>query len=313
MYLSVTSNSLRIIKHGTVTSPFSGSSSYQADDSQQVAKKSTRQTVKDDSIHSIRQSSSEKSPKDDRPAEKTCKSFKLNKSKIRKKMSAFFNLQATREFCAFYTVTFPAGISDDDAYKLYNIWQTRCRKMFTLSSFVWVAERQKNGTIHFHLLTNTKMPIRAVNGYMRESLKKYAHIYGWEMAVIERYNGIDVDNVWYPKKRSASGGRHRRTRNDAAQHLGKYITKYVSKNNEIFSRLAWHESRDVSALFTAQNYDRDESTPLIDYFRATYKNWKLFESEHVNIYLHPTVYDFNDWLDLRAINEVVYKKIHASA
>jgi hypothetical protein len=38
-----------------------------------------------------------------------------------------------------------------------------------LSTYLWVAERQKNNTIHFHLLTNDFMEIRIVNEFMANS------------------------------------------------------------------------------------------------------------------------------------------------
>ena len=239
------------------------------------------------------------------------RAYKLNKSVIRQKMRAFFNLQATREFCAFYSISFPAGISDNDAYRLFNLWQTRCRQSYGLHSFIWVAERQKNGTVHFHLLTNTKMPIREVNGFMRTALRPYAHRYGWQVQGKSGYSGIDVDNVWYPKRRNASGSSQRRTRHDAARHVSQYITKYVSKNNAAFPRLAWHQSRDIAALFTCQNFDIDECDVLLSYFHSTKNNWKKFDSEYVTVYVHPTCYDLTPWLQLKKLNEHVYSIFHS--
>jgi len=155
------------------------------------------------------------------------------------------------------------------------------------------------------------MPIKAVCTFMRTALLPYYHKYGWDVTKSNKYNGIDVDNVWYPKRRKSSHSTQRRTRDDAARYLGRYITKYVSKNNETFSRLAWHQSRDISALFTAQNYDISEVTPLLSYFNATKNIWKKFSSEFVSVYLHPTVYNLTCYTDLVAINEAVYSAIHA--
>ena len=222
-------------------------------------------------------------------------------------MSAFFGLDATKEFCAFYSVSFPQGITDDDAHTLWNIWQTRCRKEHNLKSFIWVSERQKNNTLHFHLLTNTRMPIKDVNGYMRTSLLPYCHLYGWNVDKIRKYNGVDVDNVWLPKRRKGVAASRRRPRADARAHLGKYLTKYVSKNKSTFTRLAWHQSRDISALFTAQNFDVSEKTDLLTFFNSTKENWKKFEYPFVSVYIHPTICDLTNYLQLEELNNNVWR------
>ena len=308
MYLSITSSCIREIYHGDAPTTFSGSSSYSANTPESIVKKSRDQRKAAHAIPISVPSSCEQAAAQPTAHYPSNRVYKLNKSKIRKKMNAFFNLQATREFCAFFTITFPSGLSDDHAYQLFNLWLTRCRTMYSLKSYLWVAERQKNGTIHFHLLTNTRMPIREVCQFMRTALLPYCHIYNWEPSKIRKYNGIDVDNVWYPKRRNASGSSQRRTRDDAARYLGKYITKYVSKNNDTFNRLAWHESRDIAALFTAQNYDISECTPLLNYFRDTKNNWKKFSTEFLTIYMHPTVYNLTPYTDLSAVNEIVYNQ-----
>ena len=311
MYTKINSSCLKVIKFGNAPATFAGSSSLSANTAGNLVKKSskiteTRPVTPSDALTSIFNAKNAKlvSCHSDR-------SYKLNKPVIRQKMRAFFNLQATREFCAFYSISFPAGISDDDAFRLFNIWQTRCRQTYNLKSFIWVSERQGNGTIHFHLLTNTKMPIKEVNGFMAKSLEPLRHIYGWKKQTGSGYNGIDVDNVWYPKRRKAGQATQRRTRDDAARHVSQYVTKYVSKNNETFKHLAWHQSRDIAALFTDQCFDMDECTPLLSYFHATKDNWRKFDSEFVTVYLHPTVFDFTPWLQLNEVNENVYRYFHA--
>jgi len=308
MYYSVTSSAIREIYIGEAPVTFSGSSSFTANTPDVLISKSrttssiTNKREKSTCTHGVGL------PPAAPPAEKEPRTYSLNKSKIRKKMTAFFNLQATKNFCAFYTLTFPSGISDNDAYRIFNIWQTRCRTEYALRSFIWVAERQKNGTIHFHLLTNTRMPIRQANDFIRESLTKLCCAYDWEASKVEKYNGLDVDNVWHPKRPKSPDASQRRTRDDAARYLGKYITKYVSKNNEKFQRLAWHESRDIAALFTAQNFDIDEVVPILSYFLSTKEQWKRLECEYLSVYIPPNYIDLYHFTDLCRINELVYNQ-----
>ena len=98
--------------------------------------------------------------------EKTKRTYKLNKSKVRKKCNALGRLEKSKKFLAFYSISFPNGLTDETGYKIYNTWLTRCRRDSGLKTYLWIAERQKNGTIHFHLLTNNFMPIKKVNGFM---------------------------------------------------------------------------------------------------------------------------------------------------
>ncbi len=100
------------------------------------------------------------------------KSYRLNKSKVKKKCHALSRLEKSKKFLAFYSISFPVGLPDENAYKIFNTWLTRCRRNSGLKTYLWVAERQKNGTVHFHLLTNDFMPIKQVNDYMTVNRKK---------------------------------------------------------------------------------------------------------------------------------------------
>lgn len=44
------------------------------------------------------------------PDEKTTKMYRLKKSKIRNKILNFFSLNASRKFCAFYSISFPMNL-----------------------------------------------------------------------------------------------------------------------------------------------------------------------------------------------------------
>jgi len=236
--------------------------------------------------------------------------YRLNAPKIRKKIDAFFQLKATQGFCAFYSISFPCGMTDDHIFQCWNIWLTRCRAEQGLHSYIWVSERQKNGTLHYHLLTNTKMNIRSVNAFMGKTLTLYSHIYAYRSDIDNVYNGVDVDNIWFPKHRKHGKTFEKRTRAQAEVHVSKYVSKYVSKNKEEFPHLAWHCSRDISSLFTAQNFDEDECTPLLSYFQSTIKDWHLFPGEYVDTYVHPSFLNLNNFLELRQINNLVWERMN---
>jgi hypothetical protein len=174
---------------------------------------------------------------------------KLNKSKVKKKCYALSRLSKSKAFLAFYSISFPVNLSDQVCYKLFNIWLTRCRRTGGLNTYLWVAERQKNGTIHFHLLTNDFMPIKIVNGFMAKALKTEKKTGNDVLKEVntEAYNGVDVKKVGNNKK-----------------SLIGYLIKYVAKNNIEFYRLPWHCSRDVSVLNTSTNFNEPDDKKYFD-------------------------------------------------
>jgi hypothetical protein len=89
---------------------------------------------------------------------------------------------------------------------------------------------------------------RQVNGYMATALTTEKNKGNDVLKEVDTtiYNGVDVRKV----KKNKKG-------------LINYI-KYVSKNEIEFYRLPWHCSRDVSRLFTATTFERDEYDYYLD-------------------------------------------------
>lgn len=217
--------------------------------------------------------------------------YKLKKSKIRKKCFALSRLQKSKKFLAFYSISFPIGLSDDHAYTIFNIWLTRCRKERGLNTYLWVAERQKNKTIHFHLLTNDHMQIRLVNGFMAFALNsvKQKGVEALQSINLEKYNGVDVKLVKGTRK-----------------SLVSYLVKYVSKNEIEFYRLPWHCSRDVSRLFTAINFDESEEDKLFEHLPEDPEQYITKQEKYYTVQgfkFTPKEIIFND---LDEANEIVY-------
>lgn len=219
-------------------------------------------------------------------------SYRLNKSKVKKRCFAFSRLKKSHKFFAFYTITFPSGLSDQSCYKYFNLWLTRCRKTAGLNSYLWVAERQKNSTIHFHLLTNDYMEIKSVNGYMSKALtngKKKVDEEVLKIVDTEKYNGIDVKKV--------GNGREK---------LVGYLTKYITKNNIEFYRLPWHCSRDVSRLFTSVNFEYEDADKYFDQMPESLEHYNVKYTEYFNTGGFKFVPDTKVFEDIDSANEAVY-------
>ena len=162
------------------------------------------------------------------------KGSRVRWSEVRKRCSAFFRLKSSSSFCAFYTLTFPSGLSDQNARKAMNNWLTRLRLIRPNMPYLWVAERQKNQTLHFHLITNNFLPVKIVNGFMATIVNGFRNDQPevFQKWVKANYNGVDVRHVRNGKM------------------LKGYLSKYMSKANESIEGSAWHCSRLFSRLAT---------------------------------------------------------------
>ena len=219
------------------------------------------------------------------------KIYRLNKSKVKKKCHALSRLEKSKKFMAFYSISFPIGLPDQTAYRIFNTWLTRCRKNSSLKSYLWVAERQKNETIHFHLLTNDCMPILQVNSFMAKCLlsEQKKGCEALKTVNTDKYNGVDVKRVGKEKKGIIS-----------------YLAKYVTKNTIEFYRLPWHCSRDVSRLFTSINIDETEEDIYFDQLPQDIKEFTFHKSNFCKVGAFKFTPKNEIYIDLDSVNETIY-------
>lgn len=289
----------------TIESRFGGSSKYKLIDGELIETGGTKKDAKpkycstlsiepdyafESSISTEEQYTT--AGRDKQPDEPKETGYRLNKSKVKKKCFALSRLGKSKKFLAFYTISFPVGLSDDDCYQVFNTWLTRCRKDKKLNTYLWVAERQKNGTIHFHMLTNDRMPIRMVNGYMAIALTTFKRkgIEALQAVDPGKYNGVDVKRVKGSRK-----------------SLIGYLVKYISKNDIVFYRLPWHCSRDVSRLFISENFDEPgEKEELDKLLPDDPEKYSVYEDEHYTVkgfkFSPPEILFAN----LDSVNEIIY-------
>ncbi|MCE4563464.1 hypothetical protein INQ51_04005 [Maribellus sp. CM-23] len=280
----------KVEHNNTIASKFSGSSRYRLEEGELIEK-----IVKKDNEPNPFESQFEKDnlSLDDVIIDEECKkTYRLNKAKVKRKCHAFGRLEKSKKFLAFYSISFPQGLSDETSYKVFNTWLTRCRSRANLNSYLWVAERQDNGTIHFHLLTNDFMDIRVVNGFMASALKteKKKGNEALKDVDVGVYNGVDVQRVG--KKRNK---------------LISYLAKYVSKNDVEFYRLPWHSSRDVSRLFTSINLDESDKEKILSLLPTDESKYtEPYEKDFIKVTGFRFTPDDKVFEDLDLINEIIY-------
>jgi len=192
--------------------------------------------------------------KSKRPKPPKPKNYRIDKSEVTARIRGYVNQMTGEKMLYFWTVSFPQGTPDDTAYILLNKWFTRLRKEKMLKEYLWIAERQKNGTIHFHIVINKKMYVLKANRFMRacimHSIDQGEIKYSRNQA--KNYNGVDI----------AKDRKTKRVINFAKQNkqkaLTNYLTKYITKNDETFGHLAWHSSRGYSNLITSVRFTHEE-------------------------------------------------------
>lgn len=245
--------------------------------------------------------------------EKPKKIYGLRKTKIRNKILNFFNLNKSKKFCAFYSISFPIEITDAVGYQVFNTWLTRCRKDLGLKSYLWVAERQKNNTLHFHLITHNYMDIRKANDFMKASLFTQFEKGNLKCKLksIQKYNGVDVDNLYHSKRKKNNNGRLSKI--EAQRKLSYYLTKYISKNNVKSERLPWHCSRDISALFISINYEDVTELEIANLIYDNPEAVTTYEEEFFTMHYFKFQPDEVHFLDLTSANNLIFKTMNRNS
>jgi hypothetical protein len=183
------------------------------------------------------------------------------------------------------TISFPPMVTEDQAFQYRNTWLTVCKKYLHLREHLVVAERQQNGTTHFHLLIpqyfNVIKANRAMSVILRNECRKNK-LPGYSVFQAKKYNGVDIAKDRKTKKVTNFGEPKKR------RNLVAYITKYLAKGKRPrageaeddtmgFKHLAWHNSRGFSAMFTGVNITELEARFLG--IRGMVNFTKMFSSD----------------------------------
>lgn len=180
--------------------------------------------------------------------------YRVNKMEVRQRILSMINTMKGKRELYFWTVTFPAGMPDQLCYQGFNTWLTTLRQKKMLKDYIWIAERQQNGTIHFHIAIPHKMHVVTANRLMRTTLATFCRnkLINYSVFQAKRYNGVDIC------KNRKTGRVTNFAIKKGSRALANYLTKYVTKNDSGFPHLAWHNSRGFSALFTGVTFTVQE-------------------------------------------------------
>lgn len=80
---------------------------------------------------------------------------------------------------AMVTLDLPSEQIHDDIFikkNLLGAWLDVMRKMQGIKNYIWKAEKQKNGNIHFHIIIDKWIHYKDINRYWNQVLEKYGYI-----------------------------------------------------------------------------------------------------------------------------------------
>jgi hypothetical protein len=170
----------------------------------------------------------------------------------------------------FITLTLPAPQGDitDKQIKKHCLdnWIKRARRKHKLNSYVWRAERQKNGNIHFHLITDTYIHYEKIRNDWNDCLQSLKFLDKFEEKNGHRNpNSTDVHAV-------------HKVRN-LTQYFIKYMTKAESEDDTIEGKV-WDCSTNLKTKKNCEMLLEDDHLKtwerLADDEKVTIKHDTLF-------------------------------------
>lgn len=135
----------------------------------------------------------------------------------------------------FVTLTLPAPqetVTDKQLKKeCLDVWIKAARREFKLKSYVWRAERQKNGNLHFHFCTDVYIPFDRLRDSWNQRLQRFHFINDYHAK----------HNKWHPNSTDVHSVQNIR---DLAAYMVKYMTK-LKKNEQKIDGAVWDCSKNL--------------------------------------------------------------------
>lgn len=160
----------------------------------------------------------------------------------------------------FITLTLPAeqgDISDKEIKKqVLDVWLKMARRRFKLKNYIWRAEKQKNGNIHFHITSDCYIPFDQLRDTWNDRLERLGFISKFESKHGHRNpNSTDVHATYKIK--------------DLANYLVKYMTKEGSEYQVINGKL-WDCSENLKTKLRCETVVDSDTFEWLETIREKY-------------------------------------------
>jgi len=225
-------------------------------------------------------------------------SYASEQRKVRNSKGEYIN-----HLCVFITLTLPFEQYHEDKEITKTILGTffdKCRKIGILSNYVWRAEKQMNGNIHYHILSDTFVSYSLIYRLWKIALNSL----GYVKKYTDKFRNMSFDeykNLPHNKKQDlqkivdkyAKGVRENWENPpcvkvdycDDINQVGSYIAKYTAKdsdNENIVTGRVWSCSSSVSEA--VKKFKSDEEFNKFWYCVGTemFKR-EVFESDYFSV------------------------------
>lgn len=188
--------------------------------------------------------------------------YQVNKALVKKRIWLLFLMNNVSPNLYFLTISFPLSILDNVAYSCFNSWLTNMRQKQGLKDYLWVAERQANGTIHFHIFICQYLNVRKANSAMKSAITtqyKKELITKQQFESIKNYQGVHLSKDRNGRVQNLRKIAKKNQRKAIINYITKYVTKAEEKNDQQHKHLAWFNSRSFSRLQLSYRIEDEES------------------------------------------------------
>lgn len=229
--------------------------------------------------------------------------FIAEQKKVRDCEGRFINSKLS-----FVTLTLPSKQVHEDTFLNKNVlghFLDRCRKLGLLTNYVWKAEKQKNGNIHYHILTDSYITKTIAYRLWLISLEKFGYVSRYTEKFIsmdlkaykkQKFNAKRADGLickaYY--KNSKNGWRLPPCFNvvnlKTAETVEKYISKYMAKedleNENIVRGRVWGCSSSLNEAL--KEFKENAEFNKLGYELARYTLHKeVYNSDYYDVILYP--------------------------
>jgi hypothetical protein len=184
------------------------------------------------------------------------------------------------------TLSAPQGNLTDKQIKkeLLDIFLKRAKRKWKLNSYVWRAEKQKNGNLHFHIITDCWIHYQELRDCWNDCQERLGLITEFERKEGHRHpNSTDVHSIQKIKNLSA--------------YFSKYMTKgseYIELNYRIpFKRNKSQELKTIKQLKNSTTQQKDKGITL------------KYQPERKNVIIQGKVWDCSQNLKIKQNCEVL--------
>jgi uncharacterized membrane protein (UPF0136 family) len=213
---------------------------------------------------------------------------------------------------SFVTLTLPSVQVHPDRKiinKCLNQWLVEARKYYYVKNYVWRAEKQKNGNIHFHILIDKYIDYQELRDGWNRIVNKLGYVDRYREEQIKWHEkGFKVRTellpTWSRKKQLSAYERGAKTHwnspNSTDVHalrkivnLKAYISKYMTKNEELPPDKSLEETGKIKQTGRIWGCNRELSNvkgARLEMDSKTEKELKLLDSNPAVRGIHDTYY-----------------------